>query len=103
MEQGTRWMEKQEAQSLRAALEDMDIAEEEKIHKDAQDEAAELVWKHRNPNSPFANPEAPYMNPDIKKDYTSRACAVGICAWIYEQQSATFTGCVSVKQEDELG
>lgn len=71
MEQGTRWMEKQEAQSLRAALEDMDIAEEQKIHKDAQDEAAELVWKHRNPNSPFANPEAPYMNPDIKKDYTS--------------------------------
>ena len=71
MEQGTRWMEKQEAQSLRAALEDMDLAEEQKIHKDAQDEAAELVWKHRNPNSPFANPEAPYMNPDIKKDYTS--------------------------------
>jgi paxillin len=71
MEQGTRWMEKQEAQSLRAALEDMDIAEEQKIHTDAQDEAAELVWKHRNPNSPFANPEAPYVNPDIKKDYTS--------------------------------
>jgi paxillin len=70
-EQGTRWMEKQEAQSLRAALEDMDIAEEQKIHTDAQDEAAELVWKHRNPNSPFANPEAPYVNPDIKKDYTS--------------------------------
>ena len=71
MEQGTRRMEKQEAQSLRAALEDMDIAEEQKIHMDAQDEAAELVWKHRNPNSPFANPEAPYVNPDIKKDYTS--------------------------------
>jgi paxillin len=71
MEQGSRWMEKQEAQSLRAALEDMDIAEEQKIHKEAQDEAAELVWKHRNPDSPFANPEAPYVNPDIKKDYTS--------------------------------
>jgi hypothetical protein len=70
-EQGTRWMEKQEAQSLRAALEDMDIAEEQKIHSDAQDEAAELVWKHRHPDSPFANPEAPYENPDVKKDYTS--------------------------------
>lgn len=71
MEQGTRWMEKQEAQSLRTALEDMDLAEEQKIHKDAQDEAAELVWKHRNPDSPFANPNAPYMNPDLKKDYNS--------------------------------
>jgi paxillin len=71
MEQGTRWMEKQESQSPRAALEDMDIAEEQKIHEGAQDEAAELVWKHRNPNSPFANPEAPYVNPDIKKGYTS--------------------------------
>jgi paxillin len=70
-EQGTRWMEKQEAQSLRAALEDMDIAEEQKIHSDAQDEAAELVWKHRHPDSPFANPEAPYENPDVRKDYTS--------------------------------
>lgn len=71
MEQGSRWMEKQEAQSLRMALEDMDIAEEQRIHKDAQDEAAELVWKHRNPDSPFANPEAPYMNPDLNKDYRS--------------------------------
>lgn len=70
-EQGTRWMEKQEAQSLRAALEDMDIAEEQRIHSDAQDEAAELVWKHRHPDSPFANPDAPYENPDVKKDYTS--------------------------------
>lgn len=71
MEQGTRWIEKQEAKSLRTALEDMDLAEEEKVHKDAQDEAAELVWKHRNLNSPFANPEAAYANPDVKKDYTS--------------------------------
>lgn len=71
MEQGSRWMEKQEAHSLRTALEDMDIAEEQRVHKEAQDEAAELVWKHRNPDSPFANPEAPYVNPDIKKDYRS--------------------------------
>lgn len=70
-EQGKRWTEKQESRSLRSALEDMDIAEEQKIHEDAQDEAAELVWKHRNPDSPFANPEAPYMNPDIRKDSTS--------------------------------
>lgn len=71
MEQGTRWMEKQEAKSLRAALEDMDVAEDQKIHNEAQDEAAELVWKHRNPDSPFANPAAPYANPDVKKDYTT--------------------------------
>lgn len=44
-------MEKQEAVSLRRALEDMDSADDQRIHKAAQDEASELVWKHQNPNS----------------------------------------------------
>lgn len=71
MEQVRRQMGRPETQPLHTALEDMDIAEEQKIHKEAQDEAAELVWKHRNPDSPFANPEAPYFNPDIKNGSTS--------------------------------
>ncbi|KAK8167082.1 hypothetical protein IWX90DRAFT_384973 [Phyllosticta citrichinensis] len=49
-ESGMRWMERQEAHSLRRALEDMD---EQKVYDDARDEAAELVWKHQNPNVPY--------------------------------------------------
>ncbi|EGP91756.1 uncharacterized protein MYCGRDRAFT_84295 [Zymoseptoria tritici IPO323] len=63
---GTRWMDKQETRSLSQALHDMDLEEERKIHSAAQDEAAELVYKHRNPDK--AN--AAYANPDLK-DYRS--------------------------------
>lgn len=59
-ESGQRWMEKQEARSLREALEDMDRREEKRLHEAAQDEASQLVWKHRNPNMPYRNPDAPY-------------------------------------------
>ena len=58
LENGMRWMEKQEARSLRMALEDMDLEEEKRIHTAAQDEAAELVWRHQNPGAVFANPDA---------------------------------------------
>ena len=47
-ESGMRWVEKQEARSLREALEDMDLRDEAKLHDAAQDEASELVWRHRN-------------------------------------------------------
>ena len=56
-ERGQRWMEKQEAKSLREALEDMDLREEHRIHAAAQAEAADLVWKHRNSGVPYKNPE----------------------------------------------
>jgi len=56
-ERGQRWMEKQEAKSLREALEDMDLREEHRIHAAAQVEAADLVWKHRNSGVPSKNPE----------------------------------------------
>lgn len=59
-ESGQRWMEKQEARSLREALEDMDLRDEERLYEAAKEEASELVWKHRNPNAPSRNPDAPY-------------------------------------------
>ena len=59
-ERGQRWMEKQEAHSLREALEDMDLKEQTRLHSAAQNEASELVWKHQNPGAPYRNPEAPY-------------------------------------------
>jgi hypothetical protein len=64
-------MEKQETKSLRRALEDMDLKDEKKVHASAQDEAAELVWKHQNPEAAKVNEEAPYANPDMKRDYRS--------------------------------
>ena len=51
-ENGMRWMEKQEARSLREALEDMDLREEVKVHAAAQNEASELVWRHLNEDLP---------------------------------------------------
>jgi LIM domain len=65
-ESGSRWLERQEAHALREALETMDKQEEEKrIHKAAQDEAADLVWRHRNPKAAEAEKVAAYRNPDI--------------------------------------
>jgi hypothetical protein len=55
-------MEKEEAVSLREAMEDLDLKkqlEEERIHTAAQDEASELVWQHQNPGQAI-NPNAPY-------------------------------------------
>ncbi|KAM3418829.1 hypothetical protein BST61_g4793 [Cercospora zeina] len=67
MENGLRWMEKQEIRSLRQALDDMDLDEERKVHLSAQEEAAELVWKHQNPEAAGG----PFINPDLKRDYKS--------------------------------
>jgi paxillin len=60
LERGQRWMERQEAHSLRQALEDMDLTAEQRLHEAAQKEASELVWKHQNPKTAFRNPNAPY-------------------------------------------
>lgn len=59
-ESGQRWMEKQEARSLREALEDMDLRDEERLYEAAKEEASELVWKHRNSHAPYRNLNAPY-------------------------------------------
>ncbi|MCJ1284780.1 hypothetical protein MMC26_004116 [Xylographa opegraphella] len=59
MERGHRWMEKQEARSLRAALEDMDLREEQRLHAAAQEEATNIIWKHRNAGVPYRNPGGP--------------------------------------------
>ncbi|KAF2484381.1 hypothetical protein BDY17DRAFT_248763 [Neohortaea acidophila] len=67
MERGTRWMEKQEAKSLRMALEDMDLEAEKRIHEAAQDEAAELVYRHQSGEDPTSG--MPFPNPDGKRDY----------------------------------
>lgn len=58
-------MEKEEAVSLRDAMEDLDLKkqEEQKLHAAAQEEASELVWQHQNPGQ-ATNPDAPYRYRD---------------------------------------
>ena len=60
-------MEKEEAVSLREAMEDMDMEdvneEELRIHEAAQNEASELVWQHQHPEA-AAQTDAPYRYKD---------------------------------------
>lgn len=62
--------ESPEVQSLRKAMNDVELDEEARIHKAAQDEAAELVYKHRTgiEDSPVQG----YRNPDVFKDSPQR-------------------------------
>ncbi|OOF95749.1 hypothetical protein ASPCADRAFT_130084 [Aspergillus carbonarius ITEM 5010] len=60
-----RRIEKEEAKSLRDALQEMDLHDDIELHEAAQDEATELVWMHQNPGVPYKNPYAPYHNPDL--------------------------------------
>ncbi|KAJ5280976.1 hypothetical protein N7478_006348 [Penicillium angulare] len=63
-ENGQRTQEKEEARSLRDALQGMDLEDDTRIHDAAQDEATQLVWMHQNPGMAQKNPYAPYRNPD---------------------------------------
>lgn len=54
-ERGQRWMEKQETRSVSRALHDMDLQDEGRLHVAAQNEASELVWKHRNSDQSYRN------------------------------------------------
>ncbi|KAI1922173.1 hypothetical protein LOZ39_000462 [Ophidiomyces ophidiicola] len=67
-ENGHRLIEKQEARSLRNALEEMDLQDEERrLFDAAQEEAVELVLQHQKYGFPEENPLAPYHNPDMKR------------------------------------
>ena len=77
-ENGMRWMERQEARSLREALEDMDLREEAKVHAAAQDEASELVWKHRNKDTLKRDPFKPYnYKQHLEKGAHARSQSIG--------------------------
>lgn len=47
-ESGQRWLERQEARSLRDALQKLDLQEEQRIHAAATEEATRLVLEHQN-------------------------------------------------------
>ncbi|KER00354.1 hypothetical protein AUEXF2481DRAFT_24692 [Aureobasidium subglaciale EXF-2481] len=62
------------SQPIHEALEELNLEEEKRIHAAAQDEAAELVWKHRTGHDPEKERASAYTNPDVdpkaaRKDY----------------------------------
>ncbi len=76
-ESGQRWMERQEARSLRNALQNMDLQEESRLHSSAQDEASELVWRHQNQAKVPEDPHTPYnYNQHLGKGGCSRGRSI---------------------------
>jgi hypothetical protein len=72
-----RQAEREEAMAVRIAMEELALKEEEKIYNAARDEAAELVWKHVNPNAPENNPNAPYAYPAKETGSNQRSRSLG--------------------------
>lgn len=63
-----RKLEREESHALREALELIDGHDDEsRIYTAAQQEAADLVWRHRNPKAAEDEKTAPYINPDVPK------------------------------------
>ncbi|KAF2632340.1 hypothetical protein BU25DRAFT_149577 [Macroventuria anomochaeta] len=62
-EDARRKAERRGSSEVCAAMEELELKAEEKLYEAARDEAAEIVWKHRNPNAPENNPSAPYAYP----------------------------------------
>jgi hypothetical protein len=86
IERGQRWMEKEEAYSLRHALHDMDLkdrdeatgedesAEDSKLYEAALQEAAELVWQYEHGGLPPANAPGPYRyRPHLRQNSYAHA------------------------------
>ncbi|KAM5445180.1 hypothetical protein MaudCBS49596_007769 [Microsporum audouinii] len=67
IERGQRWMERQEVRSLRSALEEMDVQEDEnRLFEAAQEEATELVLEHQAHGFRHNDTHSAYRNPDLK-------------------------------------
>ena len=77
-ESGARWVERRESISLRNALEELDLQNDPNLYSAAQQEAADLVWKHRNPKAAEEEKTAPYPNPDLKKVNRSRQSTIQV-------------------------
>ncbi|TWU75444.1 hypothetical protein ED733_004450 [Metarhizium rileyi] len=86
MERGQRWMEKEEAFSLRDAMEAMDVRdgpqaavdEDTRIYDAALNEAAELVWQHQHGRQQ-PQPDGPYRyKPHLRKNSYAHARTASI-------------------------
>lgn len=81
MERGQRWMEKEEAVSLRQALEDKDAKDipsspdEDRLYQAALNEASEIVWRHEH-GVKDPEPGAPYRyKPHMRRNSYAHARA----------------------------
>jgi hypothetical protein len=71
-----RQSEQLEAHAVRVAMEELELAKEGKLFEAARDEAAELVYKHRNPDAP-GGPNSAYPYPGLaRKGSTQRSRSV---------------------------
>lgn len=88
MERGQRWMEKEEAVSLREAMQDMDVGraakdepsedDDSRLYNAALDEAAELVWQHQN-GGRVPRPDGPYRyKPHLRRNSYAHARTASI-------------------------
>lgn len=95
MERGQRWMEKEEVNSLRRAMDAMDLKDsnprsgddddqavededDKRLYNAALDEAAELVWRHQHGVKP-PEPGAPYQyKPHLRKNSYAHARTASI-------------------------
>ncbi|KAF2638063.1 hypothetical protein P280DRAFT_529756 [Massarina eburnea CBS 473.64] len=75
-EGGRRQSERLEARAVRLAMEEMDLKSEQNLYEAARDEAADLVWRHRNPDAPGASPSAPYPYPAAAQGSSERSRSV---------------------------
>ena len=78
-ERGQRWMEKQEARSLREALQAMDMKNDADLYLAAQDEASELVWEHQHRESKPKHSAAPHrrLTEHLRKGSHARSQSMG--------------------------
>lgn len=79
MERGQRWMEKEEAVSLRQAMEDKDAKgvpsspDEDRLYEAALNEASEIVWQHEHGVKP-PEPGTPYRyKPHLRRNSYAHA------------------------------
>ncbi|KAI1065172.1 hypothetical protein LB507_000590 [Fusarium sp. FIESC RH6] len=114
MERGQRWMEKEEASSLRDAMEEMDIRkgskspvqempdDDTRLYNAALDEAAELVWQHQH-GTPPPRPDGPYRyKPHLRKNSYAhaRTASIGPCEGNFSEGEGEVEGNVRDSRSD---
>ncbi|KAI9710988.1 MAG: hypothetical protein M1820_002426 [Bogoriella megaspora] len=102
IENGQRWMERQESRSISMALRDMDLKQEQNLHAAAQDEASELVWNHQNPGAPYRNPDAPKYKEHLRRGSHARAHSTDR-AGPFERSSSQMSGMLQATDSTSSG
>lgn len=125
IERGQRWMEKEEATSLRDAMDELDLRkalrspppeqqqqreadntgdgdnEEARVYAAALDEAAELVWRHQH-GKKSPPPDAPYRyRPHLRKDSYAHARTASVSGSPTKAGTRSFSGSSSESEAQQ--